>query len=84
MSIKFHRNVHRFIQLLSAAMVIAITWYVYNDYVSTTSAESMDGSSDPHQVKGVVDLVPTTKGIVVFPDNQQQPSDQTGQTQPTQ
>lgn len=76
MQIQQNKHFKRIIRTVIALMVIAITWYVYEDYVRSTSAQQL--GQDPAQntvvekdgksiVKGVVEMVPTPRGILYFP-----------------
>lgn len=76
MHIPTYRILPQLLHLLMLAAVIGITWYVYEDYVRTTSAEPIpqeaienkvteqDGTS---VVQGVIDIVPKPKGILIVP-----------------
>lgn len=76
MHIQPYRILPRLLRLMVLAVVIGITWYVYEDYVRTTSAQSVqDGGvenkvveqKDKSVVQGVIEIVPKPKGILIVP-----------------
>jgi hypothetical protein len=78
MRIHRQRLVSRLLSLLVLAIVIGITWFVYEDYVNTSSAQQLtdtpienevteeDGSST---VQGVIEIAPKSEGngILIVP-----------------
>ena len=78
MQIHAQKVVPRLIRLLVTAIVIGITWYIYEDYVKTTSAQDISAQKIPAEnrviqqtdksvVQGVIEIVPKPRGVLIVP-----------------
>ncbi len=76
MQIQKQRLAARLLRLLVLALVIGITWYVYEDYVNTTNAQPLQDQpaenkvtqeDDKSIVQGVIDIAPKPRGILIVP-----------------
>lgn len=76
MQIQKHRLTSRLLSLLVLALVIGITWYVYEDYVNTTNAQPLQDQAVENKVteqngtdvvQGIIEIVPKPKGILIVP-----------------
>jgi hypothetical protein len=63
----------RIFRIFILIAVIGIIWYVYEDYVNTTSAQNITVENKVTEeknqsvVQGVIEIVPKPKGILIVP-----------------